>query len=137
VVHIRGGSDGLRSFGARQAVIVHPEGFSDSTGSDDWSDQSWNGGGSSGANAGGGLEGPICNPAGLKKYGHKCYQVCVFFPHYESLLVWGLTPPPMQVEIHLHGCMDRLSAPPPLPMQVQGHGYPIGCLVARVLLHFK
>lgn len=65
--------DGLRSLGARQAVIVHPEGFPDRDERSDY-EQSWNGAGSSGANAGAGTDGPICKLDGLTSW--RCYNSC-------------------------------------------------------------
>jgi len=62
--------DGLRTFGAQKAIIVHGEGWPEGS---QW--QSWNGGGSAGANADGGMDGPICEPATAKSSSH-CYDSC-------------------------------------------------------------
>lgn len=63
--------DKMRTFGAQSAVVIHGEGEAD--GSDC---PSWNGGGSSGANAGGGQDGPICNNDKVTSSGSKCYSSC-------------------------------------------------------------
>jgi hypothetical protein len=61
----------MRTFGAQTAVVIHGEGEAD--GSDC---PSWNGGGSSGANADGGTDGPICNNNKVSGNGWKCYSSC-------------------------------------------------------------
>jgi len=71
-------TDGLRQRAATTAIVVHPEGYSDPTncgsyGCDAW--QSFNGGGSSGAQAGG-TDGPICEPASVSSTGWQCYESC-------------------------------------------------------------
>lgn len=62
---------------ARRVVVIHPEGYSDPTYCDgdctSW--QSFNGGGSAGAEAGG-TDGPICRPAAVSAEGWQCYRSC-------------------------------------------------------------
>lgn len=65
------GYDKMRTFGAKSAVVIHGEGEAD--GSDC---PSWNGGGSSGANTDGGMDGPICNNNKVSGSGWKCYSSC-------------------------------------------------------------
>merc|ERR1719198_1220838 len=65
------GYDKMRTFGARSAVVIHGEGEADGT-----SCPSWNGGGSSGANAAVGQDGPICNKNKVSGNGWKCYPSC-------------------------------------------------------------
>lgn len=64
-------TDSLRTYGAKSAIIVHAEGEADGTDC-----PSFNGGGSAGANAMGGTDGPICNPSALSSSGWKCYPSC-------------------------------------------------------------
>lgn len=64
-------TDNMRAFGLSTAIIVHGEGESDGTDC-----PSWNGGGSAGANAAGGTDGPICNPSKFTSSSWKCYPSC-------------------------------------------------------------
>jgi poly(3-hydroxybutyrate) depolymerase len=71
-------SDSLRVKGAKSAIVIHPEGYSDPTdpgsyGPAGW--QSFNGGGSAGAQAGG-MDGPICQPDSVSSSGWQCYKSC-------------------------------------------------------------
>lgn len=71
--------DQFRAFGAGYAVVVHPEGWSDPTNpAGDLSWQSWNGGGASGAEAGG-SQGPTCNPDAVTDGDWQCYASCKAF----------------------------------------------------------
>jgi len=63
--------DYMRSLGKSTAIVIHPDGESDGTDC-----PSWNGAGSAGANAAGGLDGPICNNDKVSGNGWKCYPSC-------------------------------------------------------------
>lgn len=71
-------ADGLRLRGLVRALVLHPEGYGLSTrGSRDASSwNSWHGSGSAGANADGGLGGPICEPEAVPDGDWKCYPSC-------------------------------------------------------------
>lgn len=64
----------LRSFAANAAIVIHPEGWPSGVVDDP---PSWNGGGSAGANAGGGEDGPICVPSKVQgSHSGFCYASC-------------------------------------------------------------
>lgn len=66
-------SDGMRQFGARTAVVVHPEGWP--LAGDE--PRSWHGAGSAGKNADDGVDSDICDPQTvLRKDDWKCYKSC-------------------------------------------------------------